>query len=76
MEEEIKPTWPPPEHVRVFLSDLSKSDVEILHSGITILRGTFTVMRFLKWVLATAILGFTTMAALGDSFFKIKGWWR
>lgn len=62
-----------PDYVRAFLDELTEEEVELLRASILWQRNTLTVLRFMKWVVATAIVAFTTVAALGDSATKLIG---
>jgi hypothetical protein len=63
-----------PGHVRVFLEKMTEEDVEVLKQGIRWLRNTLIMIQVLKWLIGGAIIIFTTAAALGDSFLKMRGW--
>lgn len=60
-----------PDYVRAFLDELTEEEVELLRDSIRWQRNTLTVLRFMKWVIATAVVAFTTVAALGDSATKM-----
>lgn len=65
-----------PEDTRDFLEDMTREDVEILATGIRWLRNILIILRFAKWLAGAAVVGFTSAAALTDSFGKFKGFFR
>ena len=63
-----------PEETREFLDGMTAEDVAILATGIRWLRNILIILRFMKWLAGAAIVGFTSAAALTDSFGKFKAW--
>ena len=63
-----------PESTRVFLEKMTEEDAEILAKGIRTFRNALIAIQVLKWLIGGLIVAFTTAAALGDSWLKIKGW--
>lgn len=65
-----------PEHTQEFLISLREEEVEELQEAIKFMRSIKTVGTFGKWLIITAVGAFIGAVSLGESFIKLRAWFR
>lgn len=65
-----------PEHTKKFLRELREEEVKELAEAIEVLRAMRRVGKFGKWAFGSVVLGFASVALLGESIVKVWNWIR
>ena len=65
-----------PEDTKVFLSELSREDIETIKNGLPIIRLIIDFGKVTKWLAITALGIIAGFVLLWESVLKIAGWFK